>query len=123
MKKVLLFSLFIALISFLSLSLRTVPEPTAENCSLVKGIVEEVYSPCCEDVFIKLKDSDKRFYLNRGLERGIKLHQIKEDLVNHTVQLYKIDHWTPLDPNEHTNPLAQIQLDGEIYFSVMTENH
>ena len=106
MKKVFLFSLFIGLISFLSLSLRTVPNPTADNCSLVKGVVEDVYSPCCEDVFIKLKNSDKRFYVNRGLELGIKLNQIKNDLVNQAVQLYQIDHWTPLDPNELTNPLA-----------------
>jgi len=123
MKKLLLFTLFIGLISFLSLSLRTVPSPTPENCSSVEGIVEEVYSPCCQDIFLKLKNSENLFYINRGLEMGIKLDQMKNDLLDQTVHLLQIDHWTPLDPGAHTNSLAQIQLDGQVYFSVMVEDN
>ncbi|MEL6986207.1 MAG: hypothetical protein AAGK97_00090 [Bacteroidota bacterium] len=85
----------------------------------MEGIVEEVFSPCCKDVVIKLKNSTKVYYFNRGLEDGLNVEQMKEDLIGKLIQLKQINHWTPLDPDNYSIPLAELLLEGSVYYTRM----
>lgn len=121
MKKTILFVLFIGLLILFGFSLRKVPAPLHENCSTVRGTVEKVHSPCCSDIVIQLANNKRTYYINRGLEDGLELVKMKADLEGKEIVLQKINHWTPLDPENYTVPLAEVKLNDEIYFSRMLD--
>ena len=121
MKKTILFVLFIGLLLLFGFSLRKVPAPLLENCSVVKGRVEKVHSPCCSDIVIQLANNKRSYYINRGLEEGLELGQMKADLEGKDIVLQKINHWTLLDPENYTVPLAEVKVNDEVYFSRMLD--
>jgi len=103
------------------LVIRKVPAPIKANCTKVKGVVEEVFSPCCGDIVIKLKDNNKQYFINRGLDDGLVLKQMQSDLLDKEIVLQKINHWTPLDPERYSFPLAEVKVDDEVYFTRMLD--
>jgi hypothetical protein len=103
------------------LVIRKVPAPLKANCTKVQGVVEIVHSPCCSDIVIQLEDNDKQYYINRGLDDGLDINQMRNDLLGKEIVLQKINHWTPLDPERYTIPLAELKVNDEVYFSRMLD--
>lgn len=111
-----------AIIAFMLLVMvfTPVPQPIPENCKVVEGKVLKVYSPCCQDVGIKLEADEDRYYINRGLERGIDVEAWQQSLEGQVVQLSVIRrNWTPLDPSHSMQPVAELRLKEQVYFSAI----
>ena len=49
------------------------------------GLVEDVFIGGVNDVVIRLNRDPKRYFMNRGLEEGLTISQIKKDLINQVV--------------------------------------
>ena len=49
------------------------------------GLVEDVFIGGVNDVVIRLNRDSKRYFMNRGLEEGLTISQIKKDLINQVV--------------------------------------
>ncbi len=98
-----------------------VPAPKAKNCFTVNGEISAVFSACCQDVNLKLKGDNRRFYINRGLDNNeIKLAELRALLVGKKVEMNVIRrNWTPLDPSHSLAPVAEIRTNGKIVFSRM----
>ena len=54
-----------------SFVLRPVPIVTEDRALVKSGTVTEIYEIGELDVVFKLAETDQRFYINRGLERGL----------------------------------------------------
>lgn len=100
-----------------AMTLKPVPMVSEKECLSQVGIVSEVFEGGTLDVVIRLKDNDERFYINRGLERGLDLVTIKSDLIGHEVTLKYPDHWTPLDPFNRTHHLSKVVLGDKVIFT------
>ncbi len=100
------------------LILRPVPQPTPENTSCCKGLVEKVFESGTRDITIKLRGDKKTYYINRGLERGLNLDTLQK-LLNRTVEIRYIRHWTPLDYDQSGRPVAQLTHEDLVLFSSM----
>ena len=96
-----------------------VPKATENNVDIVEGEVLEVFEPCCNDVFFKLKDHERRYYVNRGLERGFSIPELNKELKEQTIQLKVIQHWTPLDWNKSIGSIAEIKQGDDVLFPVI----
>ncbi|MEN0048610.1 MAG: hypothetical protein AAF806_16230 [Bacteroidota bacterium] len=118
-KKSLFFSgLGIALFVFVAMVFRPVPmNQTEAECELVEGTVTHIWEGGIKDVVFSLEESDKKFYINRGLENGLELEALKQQLIGERVQIYYPDYWTPLDPNDEVKHLSKLVHGEEVIYS------
>jgi hypothetical protein len=96
---------------------RPVPVPDEKDCLSVKGKVTKVYEAGVNDVIFKLEGSDKEFYINRGLERGVDLQELRASLTNKEIVILYPAYWTPLDPASCIRHISKIEYDGKIVFT------
>jgi len=114
MRKTVLFISLVLILALGFLTFQLVPAASSSNCMTVSGVLTNVSTPCCADIVFKLKNDHSTYYLNRGLELGLSISALKEELLNKEVSLRCIKRkWSPLDPGHKMKPLADILLDGK----------
>ena len=64
---------------------RPVPIVSESNAISEIGIVKEIYSNKGNDVIFVMENTDRRFYINRGLENGLELNNLKEKLIGNSI--------------------------------------
>ena len=105
--------LFFALAFFF---LRPVPNLTVENSITENAVVSDIYEGGIKDAVFEVANSDRKFYINRGLENGLDLDVLKEKLIGQEVIFKYPDYWTPLDWNKsHRHVSVLMQDDVVIY--------
>ena len=119
MKRILQCSLFLFLL-FIVLALRPLPAADFENSSLVMAEVQRISTggdP--NDLYFYLKEDSRCFYINRGLEKGLRLPQLQVLLEEEVVTFYLADHWTPLDPFGQVRHINRIEFKGQVLYDEM----
>lgn len=119
----LLSGLFIIIITIaLVVTLKPLPQPTPDNCGMVTGeVVKIIEGEGKNDILINLKGDKNYYYVNRGLERGLKLEDLKSQLSNNDITLYYIKNWSFLDPYSQTKHIARLDIDGRNIYNEMNE--
>ena len=109
------FSLSILIISVLIF--RPVPIVTENKTISENGIVTEIYSNKGNDIIFVLENTNRRFYINRGLENGLELNILKEKLIGNPIVVKYPKYWTPLDWNNSIRHLSKVEFNNEIVFN------
>lgn len=99
------------------LAFRPVPIPNEQDCIILKGTVSEVYEAGTKDVVFKLKGTDKKFYINRGLEKGLDLNKLRAGLTNKEIIIKYPKYWTPLNPTNSMRHVSKIECEGRTVFT------
>ena len=97
--------------------LNPIMHTTQQDSELVTGVVawiEESGGP--GDVFIKLKDHSRNYYINRGTERGLDINHAKDVALHRRVHIYYARHWTPLDPFGMNKHVTKLVLGSEVLY-------
>ena len=111
-----IFAGLIALITVI-LILRTVPIPAEKDCLVLKGTVTKIYEGGVKDVVIELNGHNQKFYVNRGLQRGLNLQELQSKLTGSEIVLKYPDYWTPLDPGKSIIHISKIEHEGKTIFT------
>jgi len=109
------FSLIILIIAVLIF--RPVPIVSESNAISEIGIVKEIYSNKGNDVIFVMENTDRRFYINRGLENGLELNNLKEKLIGNSIVVKYPKYWTPLDWNDKIKHISKVEFNNEILFN------
>lgn len=96
---------------------RPVPVPDEKDCLSLKGIVVEIYEGGVKDVVFRLQGQNQIYYVNRGLERGLDLGQLRSALTNRVVTIKYPKYWTPLDPGNSVRHISKIEYEGRTLFT------
>jgi hypothetical protein len=96
---------------------RPVQIPEEKDLLSLKGTVTDIYEGGVKDVVFKLRGQDKIYYVNRGLERGLNLKELKAKLIDQEIVIKFPDHWTPLDPNRSSIHISKIEHEGRTLFT------
>ena len=99
-----------------SLAIRPVPIVPEADCLEVTGTVARVFEGGPFDVMFELPGVDQRYYVNRGLERGLDLTNLRETVVGNTVTLKYPDYWTPLDPIGSIRHVSKVEFGDAVLF-------
>ena len=59
----------------------------------------------------------RRFYINRGLENGLELNNLKEKLIGNSIVVKYPKYWTPLDWNDKIKHISKVEFNNEILFN------
>lgn len=101
----------------LLLSSMKVPSPTDSNTISVEGKVENIYEGGVKDVVFKLENDDRVFYINRGLENGLDLSELKDKYIGKKLTLTYINHKYLFDIFVSNSHLAEVKSDRTTIYS------
>lgn len=114
----------IVLISFSSIVLiiailifRPVPIVSEDRTISESGIVTEIYSNKGNDIIFIMENTERKFYINRGLENGLELNNLKEKLIGNSIVVKYPKYWTPLDWNNSIRHISKVEFNDEIVFN------
>ncbi len=109
---------FILIISIIAvLIFRPVPIVSESKAISEIGIVKEIYSNKGNDVIFIMLNTDRKFYINRGLGNGLELNNLKEKLIGNSIVMKYPKYWTPLDWNNSIRHISKVELKNEIIFN------
>jgi len=101
----------------LLLSSMKVPSPTKRNTVSVEGTIEKIYEGGVRDVVFKLEDDDRLFYINRGLENGLDLSELKDKYIGKKLTLTYINHKYLFDIFVSNSHLAEVKTNDTTIYS------
>ena len=107
----------VALLILMSLVFTPVPIPDEGECLVDSGVVTNIYESGSKDITLILSGHRKRYYINRGLERGLQLNEVGTALLGRKVVIKYPDYWTPLDPKNSIRHVSKSELDGQTIFT------
>jgi len=94
-----------------------VPISPEHKSNKITGTVSYIFEGGVNDVVFRLKDTNQRFYINRGLEAGLEMQKLKDELIGNEVTIIYPKYWTPLDPKNSTKHLTELRFNGDVIYS------
>lgn len=110
----------LALIGLIFLGMVPIPD-SIDECHRVEGIVDEIWEAGEKDIVFRLYDHEKVYYINRGLEQGLTLEDLRKKLLQRKVIIYHPKYWAPLDPNGYSKHLSKLMLKDEVIYNEIRE--
>jgi len=117
MIKKMLFGIAVMFFFAAILILRPVPIVSEGEALVEKGIVNNIFEGGVKDIVIRLENNDRLYYINRGVEIGLNLEELRSKIVGNEVVLKFPKYWTPLDWNNKIRHLSKVELNNEIIFN------
>lgn len=83
-----------------------------ENCVAIAGELVQIVEGSSNDVIFILKADPHPYYVNRDLERDLKVEELKQQLLGK-----KIDLWYAKTRSMPGGHLCHIEYDGKVFYS------
>lgn len=115
--KIILISFSLIILIIAVLIFRPVPIVSENRTISESGIVTEIYSNKGNDVIFVMENTERKFYINRGLENGLELKNLKEKLIGNPIVVKYPKYWTPLDWNNSIKHISKVECNDEIVFN------
>jgi hypothetical protein len=119
--KIILISFSLIILIIAVLIFRPVPIVSESKTISESGIVTEIHSNKGNDVIFVMENTKRRFYINRGLENGLELNNLKEKLIGNSIVVKYPKYWTPLDWNNSVRHISKVEFKDEIVFNELKE--
>ena len=116
-KKIVIASLFFALLISLAVVFQPVPTASAENTLKTIGTVDQVFEAGGQDLIFKLKGDDHLFYVDTESTDGVKLASLKTKLTGQDVEIYYVKYWSPLDSFSKLKHIAKMDVNSTTLYS------
>ena len=85
--------------------------------SVFAGSIEDVYKGGDNDIVIRLNKDSKRYFINRGLEAGYTISQMRKDLLHHFVAIEtKPEGFNFFDLNDNLKEIDFITVNGNVFY-------
>ncbi len=97
--------------------MRPVPKVYEDEAIVAKGTVSYVSEGGVKDLIIRLKDDPKVYYINRAMDNGMDVKEMKDKLLGNDVVIKYPEYWSPLDWNSETRHISKLQLGEEVIFN------
>ena len=104
---------FFALVFFLLLYSCIIQNPKPKDCEIISTTVSEIIKGSSYDIVFVSNNGD-RYYINRGLERGLNLQDLNATVLNKTVTLHLAKVLGGTITSDH---IAQLAIDDTIIFT------
>jgi len=109
-KKIVITSIFFALLTSLAVMFQPVPDASAENTLKAVGTVDQIIETSGRDLIFKLKGDDHLFYVETAATDRQELTSLKSTLPGQNVEIYYVRHWSPLNSLNKLKYIAKMDL-------------
>ena len=83
---------------------------------IVKPIIGKVFEAGDLDIVFSDQNSDRSFYINRGIETGLSIDELKAKLIGQRVTISYPSYWTIFDPKGKVKHLSRLEWNGELIY-------
>lgn len=104
-------SLAMGLLLFITTTGCIIQNPQPQDCVQLEIVVESIYKGSAADIVLTQSDGDF-YYINRGLEQGLDIDQLRDKLLNKKVNLHLAK--TRMGTSAH---IAQIAINRTVIYS------
>lgn len=115
-KRILLAAGIIVFVALCLMIFRPVPILPEEELKVAEGKIERIFEGGEKDIVFKLRDSEEFYYINRGLEQGYTLTDLRAKLIGRQVTIKYPEYWSLLG-SRYTHHLSKLEYRGEVVFS------
>jgi len=116
-KKIVIASIFFALLISLAVVFQPVPTASAVNTLKTIGTVDQVFEAGGQDLIFKLKGDDHLFYVDTEPTDGVRLASLKTALPGQAVEIYYVKYWSPLDSFSKLKHIAKMDVNSTTLYS------
>lgn len=98
-------------------------KPTKQNSRKLSAVVADVRETEKKGILLTFYGDRTTYSLSRGVEQGLEVKALKDQLLNNMVEITFIDEWTLLDPVSSLKNVASLKLKGKtLYPGLQIEN-
>ncbi len=83
----------------------------------ITGIVTKIEEGAGFDIVISLKNDSHYYYINRGLQYGLSIKQLRNELLNKKVTLYPIKRWTIFTRDGIMGHISKLMIEDQVIFN------
>lgn len=94
----------------------SIPEDPSELL-VAEGQVVKIFEGGTHDIAFRLKGDKTMYYINRGMEYGLNLEELQNELTGNNVTIKYPEHWTLLDPKNRVKHLCILEYNGKELFN------
>ncbi|MBW1295284.1 hypothetical protein [Aquimarina litoralis] len=87
----------------------------------ITGVVTKIEEKGGFDIAITLQNDHHYYYINRGLQQGLTIQQLQEELMGKKVTLYSIHRWTIFTRDKIMGHISKILVDDRVIFNEIKE--
>lgn len=120
MRKAVFISVLLFCIFFFTCSLfilNPVPVPPENKCLVITGEVSKIFAAGQKDIIFQLADINKKFYINRGLEKGLSIDELNTALLQKEITIKYPKYWTPLDFTNSIKHISKVEFKGKTIYT------
>lgn len=118
-KKIVIASLFFALLTSLAIIFQPVPPASPENVMKTMGTVDQVFETGGKDLIFKLKGDDHLFFVDEGAEAGVKTASLRSVLPGQSVEIYYVKYWSPVNSFSKLKYIARMEVNSTTLYSTL----
>lgn len=84
--------------------------------TVTNGTVAQILEGGENDIIFRLRETDERFYINRGLEQGLTIKELRQELLGSKITLKYPEYWSLLGGGS-THHISKVEFQGRTIFS------
>ena len=115
LKWVITCSIALPLLLFAAIMVLKVPIKPEEELLIKEGKVTSIFEGGVKDVCFRLEGDNNVYYINRGLENGLELNELRDQLMGNDVIIKYPDHW--IMNKTSTIHLSILRIDGNTIYN------
>ena len=118
------FILFVIFMWAMIQTFRPVRDVQPKDVLKISGIVTDVKEGPGFDIVITLEGDEHYYYINRGLQLGLTIEEIQQEILNRPVTLYPIKRWTIFTRDGNMGHISKLMInDRVIYNEINNDTH
>jgi len=83
----------------------------------ITGVVTKIEEGSGFDIVISLENDSHYYYINRGLEHGLQLDALRDELLHKKVTLYPIHRWTIFTRDRIMGHISKLMIQNRVIFN------
>ncbi|RZS99628.1 hypothetical protein [Aquimarina brevivitae] len=113
--------IFVVVMALAIQTFRPVRNVTSEDILKITGTVTDVQEGSGFDIVITLQDDPHYYYINRGLQLGLSVQELQDQIQNKTVTLYPVKRWTIFTTDGNMGHIAKLTYKDKTLFNEIKE--
>lgn len=113
--------IFIGVMFLAIQTFRPVRNVSPDDVLKITGTVTDVNEAPGFDIAIAIKDDPHYYYINRGLQLGLTIEELRGQILNQTVTLYPIKRWTIFTTDSNMGHIAKLVYGDTVLFNEIKE--
>ena len=105
-----------ATLSVAIITLRPVPIMPEERLSVAEGTIDHIFEAGEFDIVFTIRESGKHYYINRGIEQGLSVEDLRDKLLNQKVTIKYPEFWS-LMGSENVNHLSKLIFRDQVIYT------